>query len=80
MAVLSLTDLPKSFLNPFLFPGSILLEVMNDLRKLLGSWKSRLLERALVVEIGRCIRLCGVCSCGGGQASRPSSALFCVLF
>lgn len=31
MAALSFTDLPKSFLKPFLFPGSILLGVMNDL-------------------------------------------------
>lgn len=30
MASLSFTDLPKSFLNPFLFPGSILLGMMND--------------------------------------------------
>lgn len=32
VAVLSFTDLLKSLLNPFLFPGSALLGVMNDLR------------------------------------------------
>lgn len=32
MAVLSFTELLKSLLNPFLFPGSALLGVMNDLR------------------------------------------------
>jgi len=49
VAVLSFTDLPKSFLNPFLFPGSVLLGVMNDLHLsppgLLEIW---LLERSLV--------------------------------
>ena len=75
MAVLSFTDLPESLLNPFLFPGSVLLGVMNDLRlsspRLLEIWP---LERSLVVELGRWQEVWWCLLCPAGVAARPGDS------
>lgn len=72
MAILSFTDLPKSFLNPFLFPGSVLLGVMNDLRLsppgLLEIWP---LESLLVVKLGRWQEALWCLLCPAGVEARP---------
>lgn len=80
VAVLSFTDLLKSLLNPFLFPGSALLGVMNDLHLSPPGTPGNLAFGDIVScgvgRLGVGGAVFAVPSRGGGQASRLRRVVF----